>query len=164
MREESSFLCVWQVRDEVLFILARGWYLAEASVVRKKVGSHSFHAKMSSRHRKVGPAGLSQAGQPGIFTVWRRPSRGRSWSSLDDGVSCVASTPKIVGRPASPRPASLGSALLGPPFHWLYDQHVYDVQRGGLGQKISVIAAGGPFNPCARLFSPFDQTNLQSTV
>jgi len=56
MREESSFLCVSQARDEVLFILVRGRYLAEASVVCKKVGSRSFHAKMSSRRLKVGPA------------------------------------------------------------------------------------------------------------
>ena len=51
-------MCASQVRDEVLFMLARGLYLAEASVVRKKVGWRSFHAKMSSRRHKVGPAGL----------------------------------------------------------------------------------------------------------
>ena len=32
------------------------------------------------------------------------------------------------------------------------------------GQKIRVSAAGWSFNPCARPFGPFDQTNLQSMV
>jgi len=39
---------------------------------------------------------------------------------------------------------------------------VHEVHSGVPGQKISVSAAGGPFNPCARPFGPFDQTNLQS--
>ena len=32
------------------------------------------------------------------------------------------------------------------------------------GQKIRVSDAGGSFNPCARPFGPFDQTNMQSLV
>ena len=47
-----------QVRDEVLFILARGRYLAEALVISKRVGLRSFHMKMNLRHCKVGPADL----------------------------------------------------------------------------------------------------------
>ena len=60
---------------------------------------------------------------------------------------------KIVGRPASPRLAGLELAHLGPPFHGLADQHVYEVHVGAPVQKISVSAANGSFNPCARPFS-----------
>ena len=41
---------------------------------------------------------------------------------------------------------------LGPPFHGLADQHVYEVHVGAPVQKISVSAANGSFNPCARPF------------
>ena len=61
-------MCVSQVRTGGLFILARGRYLAEASVVRKKVGSRSFHAKMSSRRLKVGPAWPAGLGFPSFVT------------------------------------------------------------------------------------------------
>ena len=76
----------------------------------------------------------------------------------------MASKLKIVGRPASPRPAGLGLAHLGLPFDRHLDPHVYEVHSGVPAQKISVSAAGEPFNPCARPFGPFDQTNLQSMV
>ena len=51
------------------------------------------------------------------------------------------------------RPAILELALLGPPFHRHLDQRVRKVHGGAPGQKISVSAANGSFNPCAR---PFD--------
>ena len=38
VRQENSFVCVLQVRMGVLFIDARGQYLAEASFVSKRVG------------------------------------------------------------------------------------------------------------------------------
>ena len=56
------------------------------------------------------------------------------------------------------------SACLGLPFHRHLDLKVHEVNSGVPGQKISVSVAGGPFNPCARPFGPFDQTNLQSLV
>ena len=65
----------------------------------------------------------------------------------------MASTLKVVGRPASPRPAGLELACLGPPFHGLADQHVYEVHGGAPVQKISASAENWSFNPCAR---PFD--------
>ena len=65
---------------------------------------------------------------------------------------CVGSKLKSVGRMASPRPAGLGSARLGPPCHRLLDQHVHEVHSGAPGQKISVSAVDGSFNPCARPF------------
>ena len=58
------------------------------------------------------------------------------------------------------RPANLGLAHLGLPFHRHLDPSVYEVHSGVLAQKISVSAAGGPFNPCARPFGSFDQTNF----
>ena len=70
----------------------------------------------------------------------------------------------MVGRPASPRPAGLGLAHLGLPFDRHLDPHVYEVHSGVPAQKISVSTASGSFNPCARPFGPFDQTNLQSMV
>ena len=60
--------------------------------------------------------------------------------------------------------AGLGLAHLGLPFHQHLDPRVHEVYSGVPGQKILVSAAGGPFNPCARPFGPFDQTNLQSLV
>ena len=62
------------------------------------------------------------------------------------------------------RPAGLGLAHLGLPFHRHLDPHVYEVHGGVPDQKISVSAASGSFNPCARPFGPFDKTNLQSLV
>ena len=59
---------------------------------------------------------------------------------------------KIVGRSASPWPAGQELARLGPPFHGLADQLVYEVHGGAPVQKISVSAANGSFNPCVRLF------------
>ena len=64
----------------------------------------------------------------------------------------MASTLKVVGRPASPRPAGQELARLGPPFHGLADQHVYEVHGGAPVQKISASAENGSFNPCARPF------------
>ena len=64
----------------------------------------------------------------------------------------MASTLKIVGQPASARLAGLELAHLGPPFHRHLDQRVHKVHGGAPGQKISVSAANGSFNPCA---SPF---------
>ena len=64
----------------------------------------------------------------------------------------MVSTLKFVGRPASPRPAGLELARFGPPFHGLADQWVHEVHSGAPGQKISVSAANGSFNPCARPF------------
>ena len=49
----------------------------------------------------------------------------------------MASTLKIVGRLASPRPAGPELAHLGPPFHGLTDQHVYEVHGDAPVQKIS---------------------------
>ena len=49
-------------------------------------------------------------------------------------------------------PAGLELAHLGPPFHGLADQHVYEVHGGAPVQMISVSAANGSFNPCARPF------------
>ena len=43
-------------------------------------------------------------------------------------------------------------ARLGPPFHGLADQLVYEVHGGAPVQKISVSAANESFNPCARPF------------
>ena len=60
------------------------------------------------------------------------------------------------------RPAGLGLAHLSLPFHRHLDPHVYEVHSGVPAQRISVNAAGESFNPCARPFGPFDQTNLQS--
>ena len=62
------------------------------------------------------------------------------------------------------RPAGLGLAYLGLPFHRHHDPRVHEVHSGISGQKISVSAAGGSFNPCARPFGPFNQTNLKSIV
>ena len=76
----------------------------------------------------------------------------------------MASTLKVVGRPASPRPAGMELSRLSPPFHGLADQHVSEVHGGALAQKMRVSAAYWSFNPCARPFGPFDQTNLQSLV
>ena len=59
---------------------------------------------------------------------------------------------KVVGWPASPRPAGLDLARLGPPFHGLADQHVYEVHGGAPVQKISASAENWSFNPCARPF------------
>ena len=56
---------------------------------------------------------------------------------------CVGSKLKFVGRSASPRPVGLGSARLGPPFHRLLEQPVYEVQRVVPGQMIRVSVAGG---------------------
>ena len=70
----------------------------------------------------------------------------------------------FVGRPASPRPAGLGLAHLGLPFCRHLDPRVHEVHSGAKAQKILVIAAGGPFNPCARPFGPFDHTDFQSMV
>ena len=50
------------------------------------------------------------------------------------------------------RSASLELAHRGPPFHWLADQQVHEVHGGAPGHKISVSAADGSFNPCARPF------------
>ena len=41
---------------------------------------------------------------------------------------------------------------LGPPFHWLADQHVYEVHGGAPAQKISASAENGSFTPCPRPF------------
>ena len=65
---------------------------------------------------------------------------------------CVGLKLKIVGRPASPRPTGLGLAHLGLSLHRYLDPRVHEVHTGALGQKISVSAANGPFNPCARPF------------
>ena len=62
----------------------------------------------------------------------------------------MASMLKIVGRPASPRLAGLGSARVGLSFHRHLDPRDHEVHSGVPGQKISVSAAGGPFNPCDR--------------
>ena len=67
-------------------------------------------------------------------------------------MGCVASTLKIVGRPASPSPAGLELAHLGPPFHRHLEQRVHEVHSGPLFQKISASAENGSFNPCARHF------------
>ena len=50
------------------------------------------------------------------------------------------------------RPAGLELAHLGPPFHKLADKRVHEIHSGAPGQKISVSAANGSFNPCARPF------------
>ena len=50
------------------------------------------------------------------------------------------------------RPAGLELARLGPPFHGLADQHVYEVHGGAPVQKISASAENGSFNPCDRPF------------
>ena len=63
----------------------------------------------------------------------------------------MASTLKIVGL-----------ARLGLPFHRHLDPRVREVHSGVPAQKISVSIAGGSFNPCARPFGPFDQTDVQS--
>ena len=76
-------------------------------------------------------------------SVCNRPSRGRSWSPLDGGGSCFGLTLKLVGRPASPRPAGLGLAHLGLPFHRHLDPRVHEVHSGLPAQKISVSVAGG---------------------
>ena len=88
-----------------------------------------------------------------ISSVCNRPSCGRSGSCLDGGGGYVGSKLKIVGQPASPRPASLELALLGPPFHRRLDQRVHEVHSGAPVQKILASAENGSFNPCAR---PFD--------
>ena len=49
-------------------------------------------------------------------------------------------------------PAGLELARLGPPFHGLADQHVYEAHSGAPAQKISASAENGSFNPCARPF------------
>ena len=64
----------------------------------------------------------------------------------------MSSMLKVVGRPASPRPAGLELAHLGRPFHGLADQHVYEVHSGAPAQKISASAENGSFNPCDRPF------------
>ena len=76
----------------------------------------------------------------------------------------MASMLKVVGQPASPRPAGLELARLGPSFHGLADQHVYEVHGCALAQKIRVSSTGWSFNPCDRPFGSFHQTNLQSSV
>ena len=43
-------------------------------------------------------------------------------------------------------------AHLGPPFHRLLSQHVYEVHSGAPVQKISASAENGSFNPCDRPF------------
>ena len=58
----------------------------------------------------------------------------------------------FIGRPASPRLAGLGLARLGLPFHRHLDQRVHEAHSGAPVQKISVSAADGSFNPCARPF------------
>jgi len=73
---------------------------------------------------------------------------------------CVSLKLKFVGRPVSPWPADLGLAHLGLPFHRHLDPRVHEVHSGAPGQKISVSAAGELFNPSARPFGPFNQTNL----
>ena len=50
------------------------------------------------------------------------------------------------------RSAGLELALLGPPFHRRLDQTEHEVHSGAPGQEISVSAANGSFNPCARPF------------
>ena len=80
------------------------------------------------------------------------------------GSRCVARTLTVGGRPASPRPAGLGMAHLGLPFHRHLDPHMYEVHGGVPAQKNSVSAASGSFNPSARPFGPFDQNSLQSMV
>ena len=62
---------------------------------------------------------------------------------------CVGLKLKFVGRPASPWPAGLGLAHLGLPFHRHLDPRVHEVHSGAPGQKISVSAENGSFNPCA---------------
>ena len=59
---------------------------------------------------------------------------------------------KVAGRPASPRPAGLELARLGPLFHRLADQHVYEVHGGAPVQKISASAENGSINPYVRPF------------
>ena len=50
------------------------------------------------------------------------------------------------------RPAGLELAHIGPPFQQHLDQRVHEVHSGAPSQKISVSAANGSFNPCARPF------------
>ena len=50
------------------------------------------------------------------------------------------------------RPAGLELACLSPPFHRRLDQRVHEVHSGAAGQKFSVSAVNGSFNPCARPF------------
>ena len=50
------------------------------------------------------------------------------------------------------RPAGLGLARIGLPFHRYLDQRVHEAHSGAPVQKISVSAANGSFNPCARPF------------
>ena len=50
------------------------------------------------------------------------------------------------------RPAGLGLAHLGLLFHQHLDPRVHEVYSGAPGQMISVSAANGSFNPCARPF------------
>ena len=64
----------------------------------------------------------------------------------------MASTLKIVGRPASPRLAGLELAILGPLFYRHLDQSVHEVHGGVPVQKISASAENWSFNPCARPF------------
>ena len=62
---------------------------------------------------------------------------------------------KVAGRPASPRPASLELARLGPPFHGLADQYVYEVHGGAPVQKISTSARPFGHNFCFCLYIQF---------
>ena len=50
------------------------------------------------------------------------------------------------------RLAGLELACISPPFHGLADQWVHEVHSDAPGQKISISAANGSFNPCARPF------------
>ena len=63
----------------MLFIDARGRYLAERQLCAVVAVVLNFHAKAELETMQSG------AGQPRISSVWRRPSSGRSCSSLDGG-------------------------------------------------------------------------------
>ena len=108
-----------------------------------------FHAKPGHETMQSG------AGRPGISAIWPPPLHGRSGLLQEVGSRYVVLKLKIVARPASPRPAGLGLAHLGLPFHRHLDPHVYEVHSGVLAQKILVSAASESFKPCARPFGPF---------
>lgn len=82
--------------------------------------------------------GLAQDGRPRISSISDRPSRGRSWSSLDSGRSTIFLKWENL------RPTSLSLAHLSPPFHRLIDQHVHVVQRCFWAKRAGYLLHVGP--------------------